>query len=1031
MEEQINSQTQTQVTTICLNMIVKNESHIIVETLKNLCSYINFSYWVISDTGSTDNTKELITAFFKEKDIPGQLVEHEWVDFAYNRTKALECAFNKTDYLLVFDADDSIVGDFKLPKSYDCERYTLRFGKDFSYVRPLLFTNRKRWRYKGVLHEFLENLESVSKSETIEGNYHLISGRSGNRNKNPNKYIDDATVLKNAHLKELGTDYALACRYAFYCAQSYKDAGEKYENDAIEWYTKCLTLNMWEQEKYHSCLSIGNIYMKQKDFNNALKYWYKTVEYDNERIDGIVNAVNYLRNDGQHLIVNALYHRFKNYKPFLQNKLFLFQNMYNDDLEYNNMISSYYVNDKQSGYTCFKKIVINGKLDYTLLKSAINNFKYYQTYFESDTDDNILELFYAYDNLMTKYNRNIEGNIDSHLITVWNTLFEKARPLLTAYSGLNFIKNDKNDDKKDDETNKKIMITFTTCKRLDLFKQTINSIINHWTDVNKIDYWFCVDDNSLENDRTEMTRLYPWINYYMKTIEEKGHRNSMNIIWNKLQEIKPLYWIHMEDDFLFYHKTNYIQIAINGLTQFSQTQSVKQILFNRNYGEIFDDYRARGHVNTSNSDIVIHDYCSNKPDCNYVNCHYWPHFSFRPSLIDTKIVLDLGNFNSVNQFFEMDYAKKWTNAGYKSGFFDRLTNRHIGRLTKDRSTKVVKNAYDLNNESQFNSSCKNDSNNNKLNIPIKIINLERRPDRKSDTIKKLSDAGFSQDKGEYEFVKATDGSSLEPTIFIKELFLGNDFGSRKGVIGCALSHYKLWQQLVNDTTNSYYLIMEDDFQLCPNFKTRLQELSKTGAFINKNTLFLGYSMFSKDRESHFNEYNDLSKTNNQTKIVPLNKSLYIGGYFAYSINKNGARILLDYINKNGIKHGIDYLNKIMPNLDSHECQPQLVFSEWNENGAKIDSDIQNIYDKLDFTNVKHEYEEPNLINHFTFIPNLDILGHDMYWHRKPLQELAQIAHNDKLCLGFNTLGFFKNKIDLDNLKPSQYFKSGDGIYIKK
>jgi hypothetical protein len=418
--------TNIQVTTICLNMIVKNESHIIVETLKNLCSYINFSYWVISDTGSTDNTKELITDFFKDKDIPGELVEHEWVDFAYNRTKALESAFNKTDYLLVFDADDSIVGDFKLPLRYDSERYLLRFGHNFSYARPLLFTNRKRWRYKGVLHEFLENIDPVTKSETIEGNYHLISGRSGNRNKNPNKYIDDAIVLKNAHLKDLDTDYSLACRYAFYCAQSYKDAGEKYQNDAIEWYKKCLTLNMWEQEKYHSCLSIGDIYMKQKDYNNALKYWYKTVEYDGDRIEGIVNAVNYLRNDDQHLLVNALYHRFKNYKPFLENKLFLFQNMYNDDLEYNNMISSYYVNDKQSGYICFKKIIKNSKLEYSLLKSTINNFKYYHHYFKTDTDENILELFYAYDNLITKY----KSNIDQNIIQVFNTLFEKARPLV-------------------------------------------------------------------------------------------------------------------------------------------------------------------------------------------------------------------------------------------------------------------------------------------------------------------------------------------------------------------------------------------------------------------------------------------------------------------------------------------------------------------------------------------------------------------------------------------------------------------------
>ena len=945
--------------TICLNMIVKNESHIIIETLRNICSYINFSYWVISDTGSTDNTKELIIDFFKEKCVPGELVEHDWVDFAYNRTKALECAFNKSDYLLVFDADDSIVGDFKLPTNYDCDRYTLRFGTDFSYLRPLLFTNRKRWKFRGVLHEFLENIDPVSESKTIEGNYYLISGRSGNRNKNPNKYIDDAIVLKNAFFKELESDYSMACRYAFYCAQSYKDSGSKYENDAIEWYKKCLTLTMWEQEKYHSCLCIGNLYMNQKDYNNALKYWYKTVEYDGERIDGIVYAQNYLRNDGQHLLVNALYHRFKNYSDSLQNKLFLFQNLYNCQLEYNNMISSYYVNDKESGYQCFKRIIFATKKDYSYFKSAISNFKYYDSFFKADTDKNILELFYAYDNqihILDKNYNDKNGNIDGELITLWNTLFDRVRPLLTKPI-INSNVTSLLDKINRIELNTQVMITFTTCKRVDLFKQTVNSILNHWTDFNKIDYWFCVDDNSSDADRAEMTKLYPWINYYMKTVEEKGHRQSMNIIWNKLNEIKPQYWIHMEDDFLFYHKTNYIERAINGLTNFGQSQShnVKQILFNRNYTEIVDHYKVKGHVKISetNDDIVLHNYLTDN-NFNYLNCHYWPHYSFRPSLIETKVILELGNFDSLNQFFEMDYAKKWTKAGYKSGFFNRITNRHIGRLTSDRNTKVVKNAYDLNNENQFSSSSSSEDKSKKCETektdirPIKIINLERRQDRRTNTIKQLSDAGF--EPNDYEFVKATDGSTLVPTQELKELFQGNDFGSRKGVIGCALSHYRLWQQLVNNPRDAYYLIMEDDFILCPDFNSRFQELSKTCAFINNDVLFLGYSMFSKDRQKHFKLYNDLSK--NETKIVPLDKKLYIGGYFMYSINKNGARKLLDYIEQNGIKHGIDYLNKIMPDLHSYECQPQLVFSEWNENGKKIDSDIQNIYDKLDLLNIK-------------------------------------------------------------------------------
>ena len=148
--------------TVCLNMIVKNESHIILNTLENLCYYINFAYWVISDTGSTDDTKSIITNFFKQKNIPGELVEHEWKDFGYNRSKALECAYNKSDYLFIFDADDKIFGEFKLPSIYEVDRYQVKFGPHCVYTRPLLVTNRKKWCFTGVLHESLSNIDAMN-----------------------------------------------------------------------------------------------------------------------------------------------------------------------------------------------------------------------------------------------------------------------------------------------------------------------------------------------------------------------------------------------------------------------------------------------------------------------------------------------------------------------------------------------------------------------------------------------------------------------------------------------------------------------------------------------------------------------------------------------------------------------------------------------------------------------------------------------------------------------------------------------------
>jgi hypothetical protein len=70
------------------------------------------------------------------------------------------------------------------------------------------------------------------------------------------------------------------------------------------------------------------------------------------------------------------------------------------------------------------------------------------------------------------------------------------------------------------------------------------------------------------------------------------------------------------------------------------------------------------------------------------------------------------------------------------------------------------------------------------------------------------------------------------------------------------------------------------------------------------------------------------------------------------------------------------------------------------------------------------------MDNFIFIKNLDQLGNDIYYiNSKSIEELIKISLNDNNCIGFNTLGFFKNK--LDKLSESQYFNSNDGIYIKK
>ena len=71
---------------ICLNMIVKNESKIIERLLQSVVPFIDT--YCICDTGSDDNTIEVISNFFKDKEISGKIVQEPFRDFGYNRNYA-------------------------------------------------------------------------------------------------------------------------------------------------------------------------------------------------------------------------------------------------------------------------------------------------------------------------------------------------------------------------------------------------------------------------------------------------------------------------------------------------------------------------------------------------------------------------------------------------------------------------------------------------------------------------------------------------------------------------------------------------------------------------------------------------------------------------------------------------------------------------------------------------------------------------------------------------------------------------------
>ena len=282
--------------TICWNMIVKNEAAIIRDTLENIIAHIPLDYYVISDTGSDDNTAEIIEQFFAEKGIKGEIHHDKWVNFAHNRNCALQHAQGKTDYVLIFDADDRFEGNFVLPEELTSDRYYFRMANSVTganvYFRTLMFRNDGSFYWRGVLHEFVEQRKKTVVEQKIFGDYYVISGRFGARSNNPQKYFQDAQVLEKAFYSPEDED--LKDRYAFYTAQSYRDADMP--EKAIEWYAKRANLGGWHEEIYYSLLQIALLKIElNAPLDEVQNHLLAAYEYRPQRAESLYHLARQLR----------------------------------------------------------------------------------------------------------------------------------------------------------------------------------------------------------------------------------------------------------------------------------------------------------------------------------------------------------------------------------------------------------------------------------------------------------------------------------------------------------------------------------------------------------------------------------------------------------------------------------------------------------------------------------------------------------------------------------------------------------------
>ncbi len=272
--------------TICLNMIVKNESQVIRRCLESVLPLIDT--WVIVDTGSTDGTQDIIKSYMK--DIPGQLHERPWVDFAHNRNEALQFAKGKADYILFIDADDVLAytPGFTKPKVLDKDSYNLNIAySGTTYSRTQMVKSSLDWKWIGVVHEVVMSSQAKTSAD-LNGVTMLIIG-GGDRSQDVTKFLRDAVLLEKALATEPNHT-----RNAFYLAQSYRDAGMP--EIALKKYKHRVELGGWPEEVFFSKYQIG---LLQEELNGSeetvVKAYSEAYQYRPSRIEPLYRLCTYYR----------------------------------------------------------------------------------------------------------------------------------------------------------------------------------------------------------------------------------------------------------------------------------------------------------------------------------------------------------------------------------------------------------------------------------------------------------------------------------------------------------------------------------------------------------------------------------------------------------------------------------------------------------------------------------------------------------------------------------------------------------------
>jgi tetratricopeptide (TPR) repeat protein len=321
---------------LALCMIVRDEAASIERCIASVRDLID--YWVICDTGSVDRTPDVVRRALAG--VPGELHHHDWQDFGHNRSRLMELAYGKADYLLLLDADWTVEA---APGAFDrlsADACLVVHSGDTEFHNKRVVNGRIPWHYIGATHEYIASPDEQT-SQRLPGvviHVESVGGAAG-------RWERDRELLEEA----VARDPADA-RSAFYLAQTLRDLGGSTGDTSLlvqarEAYEHRGSMDGWEEETYCAWHQAGRLAAQLDDWPDAADCFTTAWEVRPARLEAVHDLAQGLRVRDQHQAA----HRFSSLAaglrrlPVPDDDLFVSPWVYRWGLLFEYSITSYWV----------------------------------------------------------------------------------------------------------------------------------------------------------------------------------------------------------------------------------------------------------------------------------------------------------------------------------------------------------------------------------------------------------------------------------------------------------------------------------------------------------------------------------------------------------------------------------------------------------------------------------------------------------------------------------------------------------------